>query len=150
MLNRFLFIILFFSTQLFYLNTAYSDVYKWIDDNGKVVYGDKPESSNADKIKIKNAPEQDKNHQERYKKQQKLLDIMQEERDAKIALKKEEKEKKEKQLEKCAKARKELQEIYDASLLYEKTDDPYNPKIISDEERKAEEEKYEKYIKKYC
>jgi len=75
---------------------------------------------------------------------------MQEERDEKIALKKGEKEKKEKQNQQCAKLRKELQAIKDSSVLYEKTDDPYNPKIFSDEQRKIEEIKYVKYIKENC
>ncbi len=146
MLNKFLVFILF----LTYLNTSWSEVYKWIDEDGKVVYGDKPASSNADKIKIKNAPAKDENYQERYKKQQKLLDVMQEERDEKIALIKEEKEKKEKQKLKCAGIIKELQGLKDAGFLYEETDDPYNPKIVSDEQRKIEEAKYEKYIKENC
>ncbi|MCZ6802661.1 MAG: DUF4124 domain-containing protein [Proteobacteria bacterium] len=135
--------------QLFCLNTAYSEVYKWTDEDGKVVYGDKPASNNADKIIIKNTtPKQDKHFQERQKKQQKLLDVLQEERNEKIALKKEEKEKKEKQ--KCAEIRKELQETKNASHLYEKTDDPNNPKIVSDERRKIVEEKYKNYIKENC
>lgn len=132
------------------MDTAYSDVYKWIGDDGKVVYGDKPATHNADKIKIKQAPELDQHSLERHKKQQKLLDILQEERDEKIALIKEEKEKKAKQKRTCAEIIKELQETKDASFLYKKTDDPDNPKVISDAERKAEEEKYEQYIKENC
>jgi uncharacterized protein DUF4124 len=143
-------ILLFISLLLLQINTAYSEVYKWIDENGKTVYGDKPTSNNADKIKIKNPPKQDKHYQDRYKKQQKLLDVMKEERYEKIALKKKEKEKKEKEKQKCAKTIKELQEMKNASFLYEKSDDPNNPKIISDDQRKLEEEKYEKYIKENC
>jgi len=75
---------------------------------------------------------------------------MQEERDEKIASEKEEKEKQEQQKLKCAEKIKELQEMKSASFLYEDTDDPYNPKIISDEKRKSEEAKYEKYIIKNC
>jgi hypothetical protein len=75
---------------------------------------------------------------------------MQEERDEKVSQKLEEMDKKQKKKEKCAKLIKELQEAKDASLLYEDTDDPNNPKILSDEERKAEEVKYEKYIKENC
>jgi len=68
MLNKILVIILFLLTPLFNLNMAYSEVYKWIDEDGKVVYGDKPVSSNAVRIKIKNAPKQDNHYQEQYKK----------------------------------------------------------------------------------
>ena len=101
MLCRFLFIILFSFTPLLYSNTAFSEVYRWVDDDGETVYGDKPGTDNAEKIKINNAPKKDQSHQERLKKQQKLLNAIQEERDEKIALKKEEKENKEQQKLKC-------------------------------------------------
>jgi uncharacterized protein DUF4124 len=135
---------------LMQINPAYTEVYKWIDENGKTVYGDKPTSNRANEIKIKSTPKKDRHYQERVKKQQKLLNVMQEERDEKIALKNKEIEEKQKKKEKCAKLIAELQEAKDASLLYEDTDDPDNPKILSDEERKVEEEKYEKYIKENC
>ena len=142
-----LLIIVFF---LFCVSHANAEVYKWIDENGKVVYGDKPTSSDADKIKIKSSPVQDPVVQGRNEKQNKLLNVMQQERDERNDLKKEEKGKKEEQMKICADARKELQEIKDASYLYRETDDPNNPEIIIDEERKAEQLKYEKFIKKNC
>ncbi len=135
---------------LLQMNTVHSEVYKWTDEDGKIVYGDKPASDNANKINIKNTHKQDQAYQERYKKQQKLLNVMQEERDEKIAKQNEEQEKKEKQEQQCADFRKELQESKDAKVVYEKTDDPNNPRFYTDEERKVEEEKYEKYIKKNC
>jgi len=144
--NKFLFIIFF----LFCLSNANAEVYKWIDENGKVVYGDKPTSSDAEQIKIKRTPVQDPEVQERYEKQNKLLDIMKQERDEKNALKKEEKKKKDEQNKMCADARKELKKIKEARYLYEDSDDPNNPRIWTDEERKAEEKKYEDYIKKNC
>lgn len=150
MFYKFLYIIFFFLTHLLYSNTAFSEVYKWVDDDGKVVYGDKPTADNAEKIKIQNAPKKNQHDLKRIEKQQKLLNIIQEERDEKISLKKEDKEKKDQQKLKCAETIKALQETKDASFLYEKTDDPDNPKYLSDEERKIEEEKYEKYIKKNC
>jgi uncharacterized protein DUF4124 len=135
---------------IFQINIAYSEVYKWTDENGKTIYGDRPVSSDADKIKIKKRPKQDQHYQKRYKKQQKLLEVMQEERDEKIALKNEELEKKKKQEQQCAKLKKELLEAKNAGFLYEETDDPDNPRIYSDEERKAEQNIYEEYINENC
>ncbi len=144
--SKFLIIIFF----LFCLSNANAEVYKWIDENGKVIYGDKPTSSDAEQIKIKKTPVQDPIVQERYEKQNKWLDIMKQERDEKNALKKEEKQKKDEQKKMCAAIRKKLKKIKDAGFLYEKTDDPNNPIILTDEERKAKEIKYENYIKKNC
>jgi hypothetical protein len=144
--GKFLIIVLF----LFCGSHTNAEVYKWIDENGKVVYGDNPTSTDADKIKIKSAPVQDPAVQGRNERQNKLLNVMQQERDERNALKEEEKGKKEEQMKICANARRELQEIKDASYLYRETDDPNNPAIITDEEREAEQLKYEKYIKKNC
>lgn len=132
------------------INSANSEVYKWTDENGKTVYGDKPLSENADIVEIKKKPTADKTYLERIEKQKKLLDVMEDERDEKIAAEKEEQKKKEEQEIQCAKIQKELQESKDASALYEETDDPDNPRILSNEEREAEEKKYDMYIKEKC
>ncbi|MCH8263245.1 MAG: hypothetical protein IIA77_09440 [Proteobacteria bacterium] len=75
---------------------------------------------------------------------------MKQERDEKNALKKEEKKKKDEQNKMCADARKELKKIKEARYLYEDSDDPNNPIIMTDEERKATEIEFENYIKKNC
>ena len=142
--------ILFIIFSLFCVCNASAEVYKWIDENGKIVYGDKPISSDANKIKIKKTPVQDPVVQQRNERQNKLLDVMKQERDERDALKKEEKEEKDKQKKMCEDARKDLKKTKEASFLYEKTDDPKNPRIWTDEERKAEEMRIEKYIKKNC
>ncbi len=142
--------LLFITLLLLQVSTAYSEVYKWIDENGKVIYGDKPTTNDADKIKIKNPPKQDKYYQERYERQQKLLNVIQEERDEKITSQNEEKEKKEKQEKECSDMKKKLKKMKDSTHLFEETDDPNNPKIYTDKERKAEEDKREKYIKENC
>ena len=144
--NKFLIIIFF----LFCLSNENAEVYKWIDENGKVVYGDKQISSDAEQIKIKKTPVQDPVVQQRNEKQNKLLGVMQEEREERNALRKEEKQKKYKQKKMCEEARKELKKTKEASFLYERTDDPKNPRIWTDEERKVEEMRIEKYIKKNC
>lgn len=132
------------------LNSAYAEVYKWIDENGKTVYGDKPVRENAHVVKIKKKPASDKTYQKRIEKQQKLLDVMQDERTEKKANEKQAQAKKEQQQQQCAKLKKELQQAKDASILYEKTDDPDNPRIYSDKERQIEISKYEKHIKENC
>lgn len=136
--------------SVFIMDSLCAEIYKWVDKEGKVIYGDKPESENVDEIKIRKVSEQDSATQERHKEQDKLLGIMQEERDEKNALKKKEKQKKQEQRRLCAKAGRKLQKIKDAALLYEKTDDPNNPRIFSDKERQVEEIKYEKFIGENC
>lgn len=142
--------LLLFIFFLFHINPAYSEIYKWTDENGKTVYGDKPASDDADIIDIKKKTVQNKQYQERVKKQQKLLDVMQEEREQLIASQKEEREKEEKREEECSEMKQKLNKMKNSTHLFEETDDPFNPKIYTDEERKIEEGKYEKYIKENC
>lgn len=142
--------LLFFLSFFLHINPVYSEVYKWIDENGKTVYGDKPVSENADIIKIKKKPVTDTAYQKRIAKQKKLLDVMQDERNEKIADEKEKMKKEEKQQQQCAKLKKELQQTRNAGVLYEETDDPDNPHFFTDEEREAEIEKYVKYLKDNC
>ena len=49
---KFISICLFSLIQILYSHTSFGEVYKWTDENGRVVYGDKPKSDNANKIKI--------------------------------------------------------------------------------------------------
>ena len=117
---------LFLLIQILIVPPVNSEVYKWVDENGKTVYGDKPGSENAKQIQIKKTTESDsaliKN---REQKRNKLLDVMEQEREEKITLKEKEKEEKIKQQEKCA-------------------------ELLSEEKRRAEIDKYEQYISKNC
>ena len=141
---------LFFFCFILHINSAYSEVYKWIDENGKTVYGDKPVSEDADVVKIKKKPAVDKAYQERVEKQQKLLNVMQDEREEKIAAEKKDIEEKEKQKKECSEMKQKLQKFKDSIYLYEETNDPDNPRIYSDKERDVEQGKYESYIKENC
>ena len=78
------------------------------------------------------------------------MNVFQEERDENIALKEKQKKEKAEQQARCKDARRELKEFREASFLYKDTDDPYNPEILSDTERKNEENEYAEYIKKNC
>lgn len=113
----------------------FAAVYKWVDENGKTHYSDKPIDEKAETIQIKNAPELDPLHHSRVEKQRRLLKMLDEERqemkqnraDAAVLKRKRELN--------CARARKDLQDINNAGFLYKKSDDPKNPLIYSNEER---------------
>lgn len=137
--------------QLIMSPSAVAGVYKWVDEDGNVIYSDKPVSGkDADQVTIRKAPEQDRHSKERYKKRQRLLDVLQEERNEKITAAREKRKKLAEQEQKCSALRKKLAKLKQASALYEKTDDPNNPKILTDEERKAAEEKYRQYLAENC
>ncbi len=127
-----------------------AEIYKWTDDNGNVVYGDKPNSSTAKKIIIKKAPPTDQKYQQRLDKRQRLLETMDDEREARLAEEKQMAERKALQEERCKRVQADLTRMQSASYLYEETNDPLNPTILSDAQRKEEQQKYRKYLDENC
>lgn len=127
-----------------------AEIYKWTDDNGNVVYGDKPDSSKAKTIKIKKAPPTDQKYQQRLDKRQRLLDTMDDEREARLAEEKQMAEREALQEERCKRVQADLTRMQSASYLYEETNDPFNPTILTDAQRKQKQQKYRKYLDENC
>ena len=71
--------LLVLSCSLLLPHAVKSEIYKWVDESGKVHYGDKLGNNNAEKVNIKNKHDDD-NYKERLKKQNRMLEIYQEER----------------------------------------------------------------------
>ncbi len=138
--------------SLLLINTkpAYTEVYKWVDENGRTIYGDKPGNDGAAIVELKKDKVNSADSEQRAQKRQKLLDVIDEERKTKIAEKEKLKKQKQEQQEKCRLLAAELEDIKNASYLYEETDDPYNPRIASDEERKSREMEYQDYLNDNC
>lgn len=127
-----------------------AEVYKWIDKDGKVQYGDRPGNDSAEEIKLKGPPEHDADLTERRETQKKMLDIYKEERMEKQEQRAKSEEEKQARKIKCAAAKNKLQKVRNAGFLYEKTDDPLNPRILSTEERAQAETQVKAAIKHWC
>ncbi len=125
-------------------------VYKWVDENGKTHYSDKPLDEKSETVHIKNTPAPDPAHNERIEKRDRLLKVLDEERlDTKQqrARQAEEKRMREKN---CADARIRVQQMKSAIYLYEDTNDPNNPKIYSEEDRIRATQEAEGKVKLWC
>ncbi|MFT5132002.1 MAG: hypothetical protein ACI9SC_000465 [Gammaproteobacteria bacterium] len=110
-------------------------VYKWVDENGKTHYGDKPHSEKAESIRIKKKPTLDPDHDARVEKQRRLLNALDEDRLEAKKTKENAAAEMSKRKTNCAKAQKDLENITNAGFLFKKSDDPQNPTIYGDEER---------------
>ena len=130
--------------------TLSAQVYKWVDENGKNHYSDTPHDEKAETVQIKNTPELDQGHDVRKQKQQRLLRVLDEERQQTKQQKAEVAAEKLKRKANCNKARKDLQNIKNASFLYKRSDDPRNPTIYSDEERAKIAEDVKKAVEHWC
>ncbi len=132
------------------LSSPHSQVFKWVDENGKVIYGDRPPLEEAEEIEIKPPTARDPALQKRHEKRDKLLNALQEERAEKQLDQEAEKANQKKIEEACALAKEELQKLRDVNILYEETDDPNKPKIISESERDMRRMEQESFIQKNC
>lgn len=128
-----------------------AEVYKWVDEQGHVHFGDKPPEQGAEKLEIDtHAPAQDPSLEQQRERRDKLLEMYQEERadhDQTAAKAHEEKQKRE---QNCARAREQLRQTRAAQFLYQKTDDPRNPRVLSDQERAAETARMERQVAEWC
>ncbi len=136
-----------FSIILF--NPVAAEVYKWIDDDGKVHYGDRPDNNSAKEIKLKKAPERDTGLTERRETQKKMLDIYKEERVEKQEQLSKLKEEQKLRKANCQTARKTLAKIKSARYLFGK-DDNGERLIFNDDEREAAEQKTAMQVERWC
>jgi hypothetical protein len=125
-------------------------VYKWVDDNGRTHFSDKPKDSKSETVEIRKSPTADKGHKERMQKRERLLKAFDDERQESKELKAAKAEEQRKRQDNCSKARDRLQAIKAASYLYEESDDPRNPVVYNDEERSKTTKEAEKSVQHWC
>lgn len=130
--------------------SPYAEIYKWIDENGNTHFGDKPQNQDAEEIEISTKAAVDDDMEERRQKQQRLLEVFDEERQEKKARKAAQRQEKIKRKAKCNEAKKYLQEVKDAGFLYNDTEDPNNPEILSTAEREKTTAKAQARVERWC
>lgn len=130
---------------------CHAEIYKWTDENGRVHYGERPETENTEKIEIKTSPSsQDPDlAKQRQEKQRKLMEVLEEERQQKNQQRKEELKQKQEIEKECAQLRDYHKTLKQVNLLYD-LDDEGNRKYLSEEEHKKEIAEVENYLEKYC
>jgi len=132
--------------------SASAAVYKWTDDLGQVHYGDKPgDAVDAEEVKVDAKAKSgiavdDKNRDE---KRQRLLDVMQEDRQEKEQQREKARVEKEEQKRRCINLKDRLRHAENASGVY-RLDKNGNRVFLSDEGRKQSENKLREQVNKYC
>ena len=150
-----------FIAALLLANVSFAEIYKWVDEQGNVHYGDRPVGqSEALDIPSKASPNLSNSSasspadsaaiaQQRQQQRQRLLDSYDQERAEKNQAKAERKEKEEKHKRACVQARDKLLSYQRASAIYD-VDDDGKRVYISQEEREASEARLRDAIKKNC
>jgi Domain of unknown function (DUF4124) len=128
---------------------ADAEIYKWIDEQGRVHYSDK-EITNAETLELDTAK---KGHistgASREEKRRNLLDAMQEDKDRQKKEQKKSREQKKKHDRACVLSKHRLSRFERASYLYD-LDKDGNKVIASNEDRSKKTSRLRKNIKKHC
>lgn len=146
--TRLTFVLLFFCAFIPVLTHA--EIYKWVDEQGRTHYGDKPHA-NSESVNVKSSPEQSNINvpADRLEKQKRFLRAREIERAQKRQA--DEKEKREAALRQrnCARAKHELQRQTTATGLY-RLNEKGERVFLSFEERTKAEKQTRAAIKKWC
>jgi len=132
--------------------SAYAEIYKWIDEQGNVHFGDKKSVVNvkkAEEVETNTQPNSYEVKRDVKQKQQKLLDAWSEERAIKAEAKIKRKAELKKRKTTCERKRKYLQQYKNSQYLYDESEGGSRT-ILSNEERVAEEKSMKDFIEKNC
>jgi len=130
---------------------AIADVYKWIDADGKVHYGDRPPAAGTDvhTMTLPAAPPGDADRGQRRLTQQRLLEAFDAERAALAQAAAESAAAKQEALQRCQKASRELARIERANIVYT-TDNSGERVYMSDEDRRDATAEISRWITGHC
>ena len=130
-----------------------ASVYKWIDDNGKVHYGDRPQASQpAVEMQVDNAPaakSYSDDGMSRAEKRERLLQAMEEDRVEKQEQRDKQKALSQQNRQKCNRYRDRMRHYQRASALYN-LDKNGNRVYVSDAERARSTKNLQAKINRYC
>ncbi len=145
---RFLIIVLLM--YFFGLAAQAAGVYKWVDEQGKVHYGDRPGNNNASKIAVPSSPSpSDKTLSERNAKRDKLLQTMEEERKLKEEEGLKTKQKEAERARRCIEAKDTVRRYERARYIYTPTEGDKEI-ILSEDERKKAMDEARKAVVEWC
>jgi hypothetical protein len=130
---------------------ATAEVYKWVDDQGAVHYGDRPPATATDSrtMTLPPAPTRDADHDQRSLKQQRLLEAFDAERAERDEAAAASAAARRESTNKCQKARSDLARIERASIVYT-TDESGTRRYMNDEEHREAITQTRRWIDKNC
>lgn len=133
---------------LIYADTLQAEVYKWVDDDGRVHYSDRP-GAQARQLNIDIGPAVGDAGIDRKEKRQRYLDAVAKERADKEQKEQEEKQRKAEQQRRCLFAKDRLYRLRRAGYLYD-LDQSGERVVLTDSERETAIQDFEKNIQRYC
>lgn len=130
---------------------AAAEVYRWVDADGRVQFGDRPPAEvQAEPIDVGDPEPVSGDLDQRRERRERLLDVMEEKRAEDERNKAKRAEQESKRLANCTKAMETARKIEDARFIYEPTDDPYNPRVLDDAERAKAVQRARQDVADWC
>ncbi|MBT2989558.1 MAG: hypothetical protein B6D72_05605 [gamma proteobacterium symbiont of Ctena orbiculata] len=143
-----LFLLSLFLSPVFHLQAG---VYKWVDENGRVHFSDRPTAAESTEVEIKqqerSAPSADQHN--RQLKMQRMLEVYQEDREEKKEAKQKQQEEKAKRKQNCARAKDRYNSHVRARGIY-RYDKDGERQYLSDEERTRHMKSIKAEIARWC
>lgn len=131
--------------------SAHGDtVYRWVDADGRVQFGDRPPGAGAEIVDIPAPPQADADLDARRRRAVLLGEILEEDRTARDEDRRSERAAREERRVLCGRARARLAEAQRASYIYEDSGDPANPRILADSERATVEQTLSGEVRRHC
>ncbi|NIR30986.1 MAG: DUF4124 domain-containing protein [Gammaproteobacteria bacterium] len=135
---------------------AGDEVYRWIDDTGRVHYGDRPPTEEAAPVDVEAAsqPEPDSPATEtRRTRRERLLRAFEKERRERRARERRREREREVRAHRCAVARSNLREVQSARYLYEEEEEEEERDrrvVLSDGERREVTRRWREAVRNWC
>ena len=130
-----------------------ADIYKWIDQEGRVHYGDRPQATSSQPMNIDALPavppSAGDSYERRLEKQRRLLDAYDKERAERKAKAEKQSQSKQQRKRNCGIAEDRLRAIRQAGFLYD-VDEAGERRVYSDPERQKATAHAERDVAKWC
>jgi hypothetical protein len=128
-----------------------AEVYKWVDEQGRVHFSDRPDAGESTGIKIKEQPaaQPSDGQSDRQQKMQRMLDVYAEERAEKKEARQKQQAEREKRKQYCAHARDRYKSHIRASGIYDLGSDGKR-RYLSEEERARHIKRMKSEIDRWC
>lgn len=142
--------------SVLWLSFANAEIYKWVDKNGNVHFGDKAGHNKAEQLDIdegrvtkSSSGNIDEDELTRDEKRQRLLDVMSEDRVERNKIKEDERRRRNNNKIKCAQLKDRLRHIKSATGLYN-LDKEGKRLFLSNKDRNKSQRNLQKRIKRHC
>jgi Domain of unknown function (DUF4124) len=127
-----------------------AEIYRWVDAEGRVHFGDAPPPEGAERVEVREPLAPDTGLAERRQRGTRLSEILEEDRITRDEARAEEIQVRENRQARCDSARLRLERAARASYIYKDSGDPQNPVILEEADRQQLERSLQEEVQRHC